>query len=108
MRFYLEKDKKDILIVLNHIKFVWQFYHTIFYGVSQSKNPLVNLAVLHNEKSLKPPPTLVSGNSPVRGNGRSPKGLPFSPEKGGAPQSGVTEGASCNQARGRGDDGAII
>ena len=89
MRFYLEKDKKDILIVLNHIKFVWQFYHTIFYGVSQSKNTLVNLAVLHNEKSFKASPDTCFGG-------------------GGAPQSGVTEGASCNQARGRGDDGAII
>ena len=75
------------------------------------RNPKIPLLIWRfctMKNHLKPPPTLVSGNSPVRGNGRSPKGLPFSPEKGGAPQSGVTEGASYDQARGRGDDGAII
>ena len=73
MRFYLEKDKKDILIVLNHIKFVWQFYHTIFYGVSQSKNPLVNLAVLHNEKSFKASPDTCFGKFPCQGKWAKPK-----------------------------------
>ena len=34
-------------------------------------------------RSLKAPPSLVMGNSPVRGNGQSPKGFPFSPEKAG-------------------------